>query len=347
MFEQIFACLLRLYPSHFRREYEEEARQLLRERFRDERGLLPRSRLCLDLLVDFAAGLPRAYQAAPREASAASVLQNVEGIPSFHVLDNGKTGLGLILVAGVLSLSVLSTFSFVLSHTIPSKPPAAYNGPISPIEAVMQRLNATFAATAAGNPQRQAVSPDTEMTTQTESKAPAPAAAPMPPQAPASPAQPIRQYSVTQSATQRPATGIVIIQADTLAGGPQVRPQPGAWAVPVRNLGGESVRPTAAGSAILGVWQGMLRLPQRDQRTVVEISQTGAGQLNLVFHSSDQTAQPLPVTSASFQNGNLTFVIPSIDGRFVGALAHDGMSIAGTWTEGPISRPLLLTRTTQ
>lgn len=167
MFEHIFACLLRLYPSHFRKEYEEEARQLLRERFRDERGFFPRSRLCLDLLIDFSAGLPRAYRTAPLEAFTASVLQNVEGIPSFHVLDNGKTGPGPILVAGVLSLSALCTFSFVLSHTIPSKPPSADNGPISPIEAVMQRLNASISATVAGNPQRETVSPDAEMAAQT------------------------------------------------------------------------------------------------------------------------------------------------------------------------------------
>jgi len=346
MFEQIFACLLRLYPSQFRNHYEEEARQLLRERFRDERGLLPRSRLCLDLLVDFAAGLPRAYQAAPREASAASVLQNIEGIPSFHVLDNGKTGPGPILLAGVLSLSVLSIFSFVLSHAIPSTPPAAYNGSISPIEAVMQRLNATFAATAAGNQPRETVSPDAEMAAQTESKASAPAVAPMPPQAPANHAQPIRQYSVVQSETKPPATGIVIVQTAGPASDPQVKVQPGAWAVPARNLGGEYVQPTAARSAIVGVWHGMLRISQRDQCTVVEISQTSAGQLNLVFHNFDQSAPPLPVTSASFQNGNLTFVIQSIDGRYQGKMARDGMSIAGTWTEGPISRPLLLTRTT-
>jgi hypothetical protein len=346
MFEKIFACLLRLYPSHFRNQYEEEARQLLRERFRDERGFFPRSRLCLDLLVDFAAGLPRAYQTAQREASAASVLQNVEGIPSFHVLDNGKTGPGTILVAGVLSLSALSIFTFFLSHTIPSTPPAAYNGPISPIEAVMQRLNATFAATAAGNPRRQAVSSDAKIAAAPESKAPAPAVAPMPPQAQASRAQPIRQYSVVRNETKPPATGIVIVQTDSALSGPQVRPQPGAWAVPARNLGGEGVHPTAASSAIFGVWHGMLRLPQHDRRTVVEISQAGAGQLNLVFHSLDLTAPPLPVTSASFQDGNLTFAIQSINGKYEGKMARDGMSIAGTWTQGPISRPLLLTRTT-
>jgi hypothetical protein len=345
MFEQIFACLLRLYPSHFRKEYEEEARQLLRERFRDERGFFQRSRLCLDLLVDFTAGLPRAYQTAPSEARAAFVLQNVEGIPSFHVLDNGKTGPGPILVAGVLSLSLLCVFSFVLSHTMPANPPAAYNGPISPIEAVMQRLNATFAATAAATPRREAVTPEAEMPAQTESKAPAPAVAPMPPQAPTNHSQPIRQYSVVRSETQRPATGIVIVQTEGPVSGPQVRPQPGAWAVPARNFGGESVQPTAARSAILGVWHGMLRLPQRDQRTVMEISQTSAGQLRIVFHGFDQSAPPLPVTSAAFQNGNLTFAIQSINGRYEGKLARDGMSITGTWTEGSISRPLLLTRT--
>ena len=38
MSEKIYAWLLRLYPSHFRKTYGEEALQLFRDRARDENG---------------------------------------------------------------------------------------------------------------------------------------------------------------------------------------------------------------------------------------------------------------------------------------------------------------------
>ena len=40
MSEKIYTRLLRLYPSSFRRRYEGEALQLIRDRFRDETGFL-------------------------------------------------------------------------------------------------------------------------------------------------------------------------------------------------------------------------------------------------------------------------------------------------------------------
>ena len=41
MSEKIYAWLLRLYPSHFRKDYGGEALQLLRDRARNEKGFLP------------------------------------------------------------------------------------------------------------------------------------------------------------------------------------------------------------------------------------------------------------------------------------------------------------------
>jgi hypothetical protein len=62
MSEKIFACLLRLYPSRFREKYTQEAVQLYRDLYRQETGLLPRTRLWIRLLADLAAGLPLAYR---------------------------------------------------------------------------------------------------------------------------------------------------------------------------------------------------------------------------------------------------------------------------------------------
>ena len=115
MFETIFACLFRLYPSRFRKVYGDEARWLIRERFRDEKGLLRRSRLWLDLATDFAVSLPRAYRKAPYESAEASVVPNAAGIPTFHVLVEEKTGPGPFLGGSALSLAALCLFSFVMS----------------------------------------------------------------------------------------------------------------------------------------------------------------------------------------------------------------------------------------
>jgi len=45
MSEKIYACLLRLFPSHFRETYGDEALQLFRDRAHDEKGFSPRVRL--------------------------------------------------------------------------------------------------------------------------------------------------------------------------------------------------------------------------------------------------------------------------------------------------------------
>jgi hypothetical protein len=45
MSEKMYIRLLRLYPSRFRKEYEGEALQLIRDRLRDETGFFKRARL--------------------------------------------------------------------------------------------------------------------------------------------------------------------------------------------------------------------------------------------------------------------------------------------------------------
>ena len=45
MSEKMYIRLIRLYPPSFRKEYEEEALQLVRDRLRDEAGFFKRVRL--------------------------------------------------------------------------------------------------------------------------------------------------------------------------------------------------------------------------------------------------------------------------------------------------------------
>ncbi len=142
MSEKIYAYLLRLFPSGFRRHYEEESLRLLRDRLNDERGFFRRLRLSFDLIADIIGALPQAYRNSYSEvAPAASLTPHFDGIPSFQVLQQEPIRRRTIIIAGVLSLtSALATFTYVIEPPAPYHP-AARNGRISPIESVIERLN--------------------------------------------------------------------------------------------------------------------------------------------------------------------------------------------------------------
>jgi hypothetical protein len=141
MSEKIYARLLRLYPSRFRKEYEADALQLIRDRLRDERGLFKRARLWWDLVTDVFVGLPSAYQNSYAVIESVSCSFSAAGIPSFKILDEEPLGRGSILIGSAISLIVLVAFVLLLGRPIAFRPLSGSNGRLSPIEAVMQRLN--------------------------------------------------------------------------------------------------------------------------------------------------------------------------------------------------------------
>jgi len=141
MSEKMYTRLFRLYPSRFRKEYEGEALQLIRDRLRDETGFFKRARFRWDLVADILAGLPQAYRNSYAATEAASTSPNAEGIPSFSVLDEEPLGRGSIILGGTLSLATIVAFGFLLSRSIAHLPVPGSNGRMSPIEAVVERLN--------------------------------------------------------------------------------------------------------------------------------------------------------------------------------------------------------------
>ena len=90
MSERFYALLLRLYPSSFRQAYGEEALQLFRDRLRDERRLVSRLRLWIDLMIDLAVSVPRSYRAFPAVIASPAVIatQPSHGAPIFLVLED-------------------------------------------------------------------------------------------------------------------------------------------------------------------------------------------------------------------------------------------------------------------
>ena len=114
MFEKLYSLLLRLFPSAFRGHYEEEALQLLRDRLSNERGFYLRLRLCFDLTTDAIGSLPRAYRNSYTEvATAASLTPQFDGVPSFRGLQKEPIRRDIVIMAFLLTVTALATFSYV------------------------------------------------------------------------------------------------------------------------------------------------------------------------------------------------------------------------------------------
>lgn len=114
MSEKILAVLLRLYPVRFRERYQAEALQLLRDRARDEPGLLRRLRLWVEMVVDLALGLPQAYRNS--YATPAQVAAGPNGLPSFASLDPEPLKAGSVVTASVVAVGTLALFSFLMTQ---------------------------------------------------------------------------------------------------------------------------------------------------------------------------------------------------------------------------------------
>jgi hypothetical protein len=127
MSEKIFALLLRVYPSRFRKAYGDDALQLFRDRARDEKGFFSAIRLWFDLLADFTVSLPREYLQAHKALAGAAAWQRATGMPSLFVFEDEPLGLGALLSGGVLSLFALGVFDLSLTlvgHRVSGMPSA-------------------------------------------------------------------------------------------------------------------------------------------------------------------------------------------------------------------------------
>lgn len=100
------------------------------------------------------------------------------------------------------------------------------------------------------------------------------------------------------------------------------------------------------GTAIAGIWQGVVRLPDgRNWRLVLKIARDDHGALSGTFYSIDQNGPPFAGNSVSFDEGTLRFVNTFPGMKYEGKMAADGNSIGGTITQNG-SFPLVLERST-
>lgn len=115
MSEILYGLLFRLFPARFRAAWGEDALELFRDRWRNERGPRARLSLWLDLIADLAAAVPRAYLRDEPLLIPASTAE-IEGVPSFHLVEDRPIPSSAFFLGTVLSIVALSGVSLLMRH---------------------------------------------------------------------------------------------------------------------------------------------------------------------------------------------------------------------------------------
>jgi fermentation-respiration switch protein FrsA (DUF1100 family) len=94
-----------------------------------------------------------------------------------------------------------------------------------------------------------------------------------------------------------------------------------------------------------GVWQGALEIGSTKLRIVFNLSKSADGSLTGTLDSPDQGATGLKLDTVKVENGKLFVELKMVGGSFTGAVSPDGSEIAGQWSQGGNSLPLVLKKT--
>lgn len=93
---------------------------------------------------------------------------------------------------------------------------------------------------------------------------------------------------------------------------------------------------------VVGSWEGTLDAMGTKLRIGVAVAIQPDGRLSATMDSPNQGAYGMPLSDVTFADGVLKFALKSAGGMFEGKLNPAGPEIAGTWTQGPLSLPLVL-----
>lgn len=96
-----------------------------------------------------------------------------------------------------------------------------------------------------------------------------------------------------------------------------------------------------AGTPLAGVWEGPLEVGGRSIRLVLRVAADGRA----VMDSPDQGARDIPVEPPTVEDAQVRFAAPGLAVSVEGRLSEDGRTIAGTFRQGGVELPLVLTRT--
>lgn len=105
----------------------------------------------------------------------------------------------------------------------------------------------------------------------------------------------------------------------------------------------QAVSAPAAQADLVGRWEGALNLGGTSLPLVVRVEQ-GPDGLVTVLDSPAQNTRGMPVTDLTVTGGVVRFRVPVVRGGFEGAVAADGGTWTGAWSQGGAPLPLILTR---
>jgi hypothetical protein len=94
---------------------------------------------------------------------------------------------------------------------------------------------------------------------------------------------------------------------------------------------------------IEGRWAGYLDARGTRTHVTLTVRSTDDG-YSAVVESYAAKASTIPVDSVVFLERDVRFELPSIEGSYLVAPSEDGTLLAGMWTEGADSYPLILAR---
>lgn len=95
---------------------------------------------------------------------------------------------------------------------------------------------------------------------------------------------------------------------------------------------------------LVGTWEGELDTGAAKLPIVFHIQRGEDGSLSATMDSPAQGAFGIPVSSVSLEDRAVTLEIAAVGGGYTGTLSDDGSAIEGTWSQGPASLPLNVTK---
>lgn len=100
----------------------------------------------------------------------------------------------------------------------------------------------------------------------------------------------------------------------------------------------------ASGPGVVGDWQGSLDTGGGSLRVVIHVLQGKDGKLTASLDSPDQNASGIEVSSITYKEPDVHFEVERIGGSYDGKMNKDSSEIAGNWSQGGASLPLVFKR---
>lgn len=100
-----------------------------------------------------------------------------------------------------------------------------------------------------------------------------------------------------------------------------------------------------AGKGLAGKWRGSIKpLPGIELRLDLDAKADADGKLTGEMISLDQGSPRIALGTVTEKDGAVQFEVPQVRGEFTGKLNADGSEIAGEWSQGGRSTPLVFKR---